>query len=121
MNDTSKRILVVDDEEGLRESFKLILSDFYALTFASNGVEALDKLRADTPNLVLLDIKMPRLNGLDLLKQIKKSHPKLPVIVVTGYQSVEMAQEALRNGAADYIPKPFESKQILKSVANALK
>ena len=114
-------ILVCDDEEGVRESFKLILEDYYNLRFALNGLEAIESLKSFTPALMLLDIKMPKTHGMDILKQIKKSNPKLPIIIVTGYQSVEMAQEALRNGASDYIPKPFDSKQILKAVAYHIK
>ena len=101
-------------------TFKLILSDHYHLTFASNGIEAMERIRQSRPELVMLDIKMPKINGLELLKEIKKLDRSLPVIIVTGYQSVETAQEALRNGATDYIPKPFESKQILKAVARVL-
>ena len=114
-------VLVCDDEEGIRESFKLILEDNYNLSFAHNGLEALEMLKSFVPDAMLLDIKMPKLHGLEILKQIKKLRPSLPVIIVTGYQSVEMAQEALRLGAADYIPKPFESKQILSSIAEAIK
>ena len=114
-------ILVCDDEEGIRESFKLILEDHYTLKFAVNGLEALEMLKTLTPNLMLLDIKMPKLHGLEILKQIKTLKPTLPVIMVTGYQSVETAQEALRIGAADYIPKPFDSKHILKTIATCIK
>lgn len=114
-------ILICDDEEGIRESFKLILDGQYNLRFAMNGVEALELLKTFTPDAMLLDIKMPKLHGMEILKQIKKVKPSLPVIIVTGYQSVEMAQEAVRNGAADYIPKPFDTKQILKSLADILK
>lgn len=114
-------ILICDDEEGIRESFKLILADSYELKFAHNGPEALEILKSLNPSLMLLDIKMPKMHGLDILKEVKKAKPKLPVIIVTGYQSVEMAQEALKLGAADYIPKPFESKQILKAVAQLTK
>ena len=113
-------ILVCDDEEGIRESFKLILNDQYQLKFVTNGLEALDLLKNFTPDLMLLDIKMPKLHGMEILKQVKKLKPKLPVIIVTGYQSVEMAQEALKNGAADYIPKPFDSTEILKAVGNVV-
>lgn len=113
-------ILICDDEEGIRESFKLILEDHYELSFATNGLEALEMLKTLKPSLMLLDIKMPKMHGMEILKQVKALRPALPVIIVTGYQSVEMAQEALKNGAADYIPKPFESKYILKVVANTL-
>ena len=113
-------ILICDDEEGIRESFKLILDDKYHLKFATNGLEALELLKDLKPDLMLLDIKMPKMHGMEILKQVKKIKPTLPVIIVTGYQSVEMAQEALKAGAADYIPKPFESKQILKAVQKVL-
>ncbi len=113
-------ILVCDDEEGIRESFKLVLSDLYQLRFAINGIEAMESLKNFTPDLMLLDIKMPKLHGMEILKQIKKIRPSLPIIIVTGYQSVEMAQEATKHGAADYIPKPFESKELLRSISSAL-
>ena len=113
-------ILVCDDEEGIRESFKLILDELYQLKFVTNGLDALELLKNFTPDLMLLDIKMPKIHGMEILKQIKKLKPTLPVIIVTGYQSVEMAQEALKNGAADYIPKPFESKEILRTVSSIL-
>lgn len=113
-------ILVCDDEEGIRESFKLILEEKYHLKFANNGLEALEMLKNLSPDLMLLDIKMPKLHGMEILKRIKKLKPSLPVIIVTGYQSVEMAQESLKNGAADYIPKPFESKEILKTIGQLL-
>ena len=115
-----RQLLIVDDEEGIRESFKLILNDLYNLTFASNGIEAMERIRQSRPELVMLDIKMPKINGLELLKEIKKLDRSLPVIIVTGYQSVETAQEALKNGASDYIPKPFDSKDILAAVSRYL-
>ena len=120
-NNQKPTILVCDDEEGVRESFKLILEDHYNLRFALNGLEAIETLKSFTPDLMLLDIKMPKTHGMEILRQIKKSKPKLPIIIVTGYQSVEMAQDSLKNGAADYIPKPFSSKQILKAIAETLK
>lgn len=118
--DPTKTILICDDEEGIRESFKLILDEHYRLEFATNGIEALDKLKTLRPDLMLLDVKMPKLHGLEILKKIKQLRPTLPVIIVTGYQSIEMAQEALKAGAADYIPKPFDTAQILKAVKHAL-
>lgn len=117
---TRPKILICDDETGVRESLKLILSQDYDLDFAEGGQDALEKIAAISPDLVLLDIKMPKLHGLEILKQLKSARPGMPVIVVTGYQSVEIAQQAFRDGAADYIPKPFDSQKILKSVKNAL-
>jgi DNA-binding NtrC family response regulator len=114
-------ILICDDEEGIRESFKLILSDSYDLKFAVNGLDALEMLKTLSPAAMLLDIKMPKLHGMEILKQVKALKPALPVLIVTGYQSVEMAQEALRNGAADYIPKPFDSKQIISALSNSIR
>ena len=119
-NPKKHTILICDDEEGIRESFKLILEEQYQLKFAANGLEALNMLKTLSPDLMLLDIKMPKQHGMEILKQVKKLKPSLPVIIVTGYQSVEMAQEAIKNGAADYIPKPFESKEILKTVSSIL-
>ena len=116
-----KTVLICDDEEGIRESLKLILSDDYNLRFVHNGLQAIELLKTFTPDAMLLDIKMPKQHGMEILRQIKKLKPSLPVIMVTGYQSVEMAQEAIHNGAADYIPKPFESKQILNAVAQNIK
>ena len=113
-------ILICDDEEGIRESFKLILEDHYDLKFATHGIEALEMLKTLSPAVMLLDIKMPKTHGLEILKRVKDAHPKLPVIIVTGYQSVEMAQEALKHGAADYIPKPFETKAIIKSISSII-
>ena len=114
-------ILICDDEEGIRESFKLILEDQYTLKFATNGPEALEMLKTLSPALMMLDIKMPKIHGLEVLKSVKKLRPNLPVIIVTGYQSVEMAQEALKLGAVDYIPKPFESASLQKTVSSLVK
>ena len=121
MSNNKLTVLVCDDEEGIRESFKLVLSDNYNLKFAKNGLEAIELLKGGlSPHAMLLDIKMPKIHGMEILKQIKKLKPSLPVIIVTGYQSVEMAQEALKAGAADYIPKPFDSKHILKTLAEVI-
>ncbi len=114
-------ILICDDEEGIRESFKLILEDFYELKFAHNGMEGFEMAGSCSPAMMFLDIKMPKLHGMESLKKIKKAYPKLPVVIVTGYQSVEIAQEALKNGASDYIPKPFESKHVLEVAAHLTK
>lgn len=112
-----KKILICDDEEGIRESFKLILDETYNLVFATNGPEALGilKKQKDIP-IVLIDIKMPKINGIEITKEIKRLTPHIKVIVVTGYESAEIAQEAIAAGADAYITKPFESKQILLKI-----
>ena len=113
----SKKILICDDEEGIRESLKLILGDHYELILTEDGQQCLDCLhQAKDVTLVLLDIKMPQINGLDILKQIKDKHPSIKVMIVTGYKSVETAAQAVRLGASGYIVKPFKSEEILATV-----
>ena len=119
--DTKKRILICDDEEGIRESLKLILGDKYDLVFTCSGKECLDQLGAEKNiGLVLIDIKMPKQNGLETTREIKRLFPHIKVIVVTGYSSAEIAQEATSAGAFDYIVKPFESREILKKISLTL-
>jgi DNA-binding NtrC family response regulator len=113
----TKKILIVDDEEGVRESLKLILGDHYNLILTEDGVQALDCLKnAPDIALVLMDIKMPKMNGLEVLGEMKKQRPDLQVIMITGYKAVETAAEAVRLGACGYIVKPFKSEEILKMV-----
>ena len=111
-----RRILIADDEEGIRESLNLILGEEHDLVFAQDGQETLERLRADTFDLALLDIKMPKLDGLEVLRRLQKAPRATPVLVLTAYQSVELAKEAVRLGAVDYLPKPFERKQVLQAV-----
>jgi DNA-binding NtrC family response regulator len=113
----NKRILICDDEEGIRESLNLILKDYYELSFCVNGQECLERLTSGQKfDLLLLDIKMPRASGLDILKKIKENNPEQKTIIVTGYRSSETASEAIKIGAVDYIVKPFAAKDVLKSV-----
>jgi len=115
-----KRILICDDEEGIRESLKLILENDYDLIFSCSGKECLEKLeRHRDIKLVLLDIKMPKQNGLEVTREIKRVRPEIKIIIVTGYASPEIAQEAMSAGADDYIPKPFASKEILKKISES--
>lgn len=118
----SKKIMICDDEEGVRESLKLILSDHYDLVIVDGGQQALHALEhAKDIGLIFMDIKMPKVNGIDVLKEIKSKHPALKVIMVTGYRSVETAAEASRLGASGYIIKPFKSEEILETVKKHLK
>jgi len=115
------RILIADDEEGIRESLNLILGEDYDLAFAKDGEETLAMLRAEPFELVLLDIKMPKLDGLQVLKRLKNNGAStIPIMVLTAYQSVELAKEAIKLGARDYLPKPFEREQIVNAVRGVL-
>ena len=114
------RILIADDEEGIRESLNLILGEDYDLVFAENGEEALAKLRGERFALAFLDIKMPKLDGMEVLKQLNGNTVATPIIMLTAYQSVELAQDAVKFGARDYLPKPFDRDQILNAVRGVL-
>ncbi len=115
------RVLIADDEEGVRESLNLVLGDEYDLAFAMDGEETLAKLGREHFDLLLLDIKMPKLDGLEVLKRIKALRITTSVLMLTAYQSVELAKEAVKLGAMDYLPKPFERDHILTAVRGALK
>ena len=117
---TKPRILIADDEEGIRESLSLILSTEYALDFAEDGEATLKKLTSGAYDLALLDIKMPKLDGLEVMKRLKMQGIVVPILVLTAYQSVELAKEAIKLGALDYLPKPFERDQILEAIRGVL-
>jgi len=113
-------ILVCDDEESVRASVQLVLERNYQLVFASDGEEALKQFEAQPVDLVLLDIKMPRLGGLEVLKTLMSRQPPPRVLMLTAYHSVELAQRATQTGALDYVSKPFERQDLLAAVERAL-
>lgn len=113
-----QKVLIVDDEEGIRESMKLILSDYYDLIITEDHAACMECLENSTDiGLVLLDIKMPNKNGLDVLKEIKSKYPAQKVIIVTGYKSVELAGEITKLGAVGYIVKPFDAGELREAVS----
>ena len=114
------RILIADDEEGIRESLNLILGEEYDLVFAKDGEETLSRLSQDSFGVALLDIKMPKLDGLEVLRRLQGNQHRTPILVLTAYQSVELAKEAVKLGARDYLPKPFERERILTAVRGVL-
>ncbi len=112
-----EKILIVDDESFIRENLERILKEEqYNTATARNGGEALDLLREKPFDLVFLDLKLPDIPGLEVLKTIKESDPDLLVIIMTGYASVESAVESLKMGAYDYIKKPFKA-DVIKLIA----
>ena len=117
----AETILLVDDERDILTVMARMLSahDFQTLS-AANGRDALDKVRESSPELVLLDFMMPGMNGLDVLKEIKKLRPDTAVIMVTGRGSETTAADAIKLGAADYLVKPFESEGLVSTVKRVL-
>jgi len=117
----AEKVLIVDDEEGMRRLLGRVLSrEGYETTTVGSGAEALQQLGSDQFDLVITDIQMPGMNGLELLREIKAFDPSLPIIVITAYGTVENAVEALRAGAYHYITKPFETDEIKLTVAKAM-
>jgi response regulator RpfG family c-di-GMP phosphodiesterase len=113
-------ILVVDDEIGPRESLRMILKPIYEVYTASNGPEALQFISRDKIDLVTLDLKMPGISGIDVLKEIKKLRSDIEVVIITGYGTLTNAVEAIRYGAVDFISKPFNVAEILSIVGKAV-
>jgi DNA-binding NtrC family response regulator len=116
------RILIAEDEDSLRRLLGMLLStEGYKLTLVADGEEALDALEKSHFDLLLTDMNMPRLGGLDLVKRAHEKNPELPVIVITAYGSIESAVEAMQAGAIDYITKPFEEEKLKLSIQRSLK
>jgi len=115
------KILIVDDEPGIREmlSYELSFRE-YKVTTAVNGEDALDKLRREKFNLVISDVKMPKMSGLEMLEAIKKTDPNVEVIMSTGYGTIETAVNAMKMGAYDFVQKPFNIDEILAIIERAL-
>ncbi|MEW5920050.1 MAG: HD domain-containing phosphohydrolase [Bacillota bacterium] len=114
------RILIVDDELGPREALRMILRDDYQVAVAASGKEALDCFARTEYDLVILDIRMPDINGVDLLAEVKKKAPDTEVVMITAYASVETATKALRYGALDYLIKPFDRASVQNVVEKGL-
>ena len=108
-----ERILVIDDEEFIRSNLKRILSSSgYQVTVLESGTSALNLLKKTEYDLILLDLNLPDIHGLEVLKKVKELNEETLVIIMTGYASVESAVEAIKLGAYDYIKKPFKADAI---------
>jgi two-component system nitrogen regulation response regulator NtrX len=117
-----KSILIIDDEPSIRESLKGILQDEgFRTLFAQNGEEGLGIVREEYPDLVLLDIWMPGIDGLETLRRIRESHPEQIVIMMSGHGTIETAVKATKLGAYDFIEKPLSLEKVLLSIQNAVK
>lgn len=113
-------ILIIDDEPGLRQTVSLILADEgYEVTTASDGEEGFTKAVEQQPDIILCDVRMPRLTGLEFLEKYKQANGSAMVIVMTAYGGMEMAIQAMKAGAYDYIPKPFSPDQLVLTLKKA--
>jgi PAS domain S-box-containing protein len=114
------RILVVDDELGPRESLRMLLKPAYQITTAESGRAALDMLPQVRPDIVILDIKMPEMDGLEVLRRVKRADPSIEVVMITAYASLETVKLALTHGAFEYLIKPFSRQDLEDVVRRAL-
>ena len=115
------RILVIDDEEGVRKSLRMILEyDGYDVTEAATGEEGVKLIEREAPDLVFLDIKMPGMDGLEVLQKVRHLMEAMPVVVISGHGDINTAVEATKLGAFDFIGKPPERERILVTVRNAV-
>jgi PAS domain S-box-containing protein len=114
------RILVVDDELGPRESLRMLLKPTYQIQTADSGRTALAQIPAYRPDIVILDIKMPELDGLEVLRRIKRIDPSIEVVMITAYASLETVKLALTHGAFEYLIKPFSRQDLEDVVRRAL-
>lgn len=117
-----KKILVVDDEITVCKSIRqAIVSEEYEVDMALSGEEALIKDREKKYDLIITDLMMPGISGLDLLREVKASHPEVKVVMITGYPTIKTAVESIKMGAFDYIPKPFTPAELRALVSRAIK
>ena len=116
------KILVIDDEDIVRLSCsRTLVPEGYELKMAKNGPEGLQMLEEHTFDLVLTDLKMPNMDGIEVLSKIKEKWPLTDVVIVTGYQTVETAVKAIKLGAFDYIEKPFTPDALIATVSNVFR
>jgi DNA-binding NtrC family response regulator len=114
-------ILVIDDEAEIREGLELLLkTEGYQVSMADTGQSGLLRLGEQPFDLLLLDVSLPDRNGIELLKDIRRQNPNLPIVLITAYGSIEMARAAFKSGAMDYITKPWSNDELLAQVAQAV-
>jgi two-component system nitrogen regulation response regulator NtrX len=118
---TEPAVLIIDDEEGIRESLSGIFEDEgYAALTASSGEEALKMLREQSPDLIMLDVWLPGIDGVQTLKEIKNLKPDLPVIMISGHGNIELAVKATKTGAYDFLEKPLSLERVILAAKRAL-
>lgn len=119
-NNNNATILVVDDEHGIRQSFKMVLEDEYNVLLAGTGGEAIDILYKNSVDLILLDIRLPDINGIELLEKLKETDPNTEIIMITAVNEIQTAVKTIKLGAYEYIIKPFIVEDVLTVINRAL-
>lgn len=115
-------ILIIEDEEEMRIALtEVLIRNGYSVHTASNGIEGLELFNKEPFNMVITDVKMPKISGLEVLKEIKKQSPQIPVIMITAYGTIDNAVEAMKEGAFDYILKPFSAEILDDTVLRAIR
>jgi two-component system response regulator AtoC len=115
-----KRVLLIDDEIGIRTSLKMVLEPTYEVLPASDGEEGLTLFKNSSPDLILLDILLPGIDGLAVLRTIRSEDARIPVIMLTASTTIRTAVDAMKMGAADYVTKPFDVEELRLNVSRAL-
>ena len=117
----NSRLLIVDDEAVIRDGLKRVLEgESFVVETCSSGFSAIEAMQKRDFDLIITDLKMPGMSGIEVLKSVRTLQPHIPVILITGYASIDTAVEAMKNGAADYLSKPFAPDLLLEKVRNAL-
>lgn len=115
-----KRILIADDEEVvIRSCLRILSEDLYQIETARNGLEAIEMVAANSYDMLILDIMMPKLTGMEVLQRVKETHPDIDVIMITGLNQIDTAVKAMKLGAYDYLPKPFDPEELEMVVTRA--
>lgn len=114
------KILVIDDEKSIRNSMKEILAfEGHEVVLAENGMEGVVAVKTEKPEIIFCDIKMPKMEGIEVLQRIKEFTPEIPVIMISGHGTIDTAIEAIKKGAYDFIEKPLDLNRILITIKNA--
>ncbi|HEX9899152.1 MAG TPA: response regulator, partial [Candidatus Methylomirabilis sp.] len=117
----TSKILIVDDEVDMAQCLAELLGHAgYTCAVCTDGARAFDAVLAESPDLILTDLRMPGGSGMDLLKKVRSQKPTLPVILLTAFASVDGAVEAMREGATDFLPKPFFPEELLAKIRSGV-
>jgi two-component system, OmpR family, response regulator len=120
MTAVTKRVLIVDDDPRIVQLLTEHFKQTYTVETAMSGGEALSIVRRARPDVVVLDVMLPGMSGIHVLKELKRTDPTIPVIVVTGTDSLAIANEAVRSGATTYLRKPFDLRELDQRVAEII-